>query len=122
MFKKFACAVAVVLVGSLAMAETIRGVITKVDDKGITITARKRGETGEAKTYPFAATYTIQKMKGKEDKEKVQLSDLKDAVKKASEGKGKRKGLFASIEVKDGKVTDVTYGGGRRKGKRKGSD
>jgi hypothetical protein len=123
MLRKFACAVAVLLVGSIALAETIRGVITAVDkEKGVTITPFKKGEKGEAKTYPFAGTYTISKVKGKgkdAEKEKIELSAFTKEVEKASDSKFK--GLFGSVEVTDGKVTAINYGG-RGKGKKKKTD
>jgi len=110
MLKKFACAMAVALIGSIALADTLRGVITAVnDDKTISVTVRVKGEKkGEKKTVKIGADTKYFKVKGKDDKEKSSLSDLKAALEKAKRGVG------ASLEVTDGTATEVSFGGGRR--------
>jgi hypothetical protein len=119
MIRKFAGALIVlVLVGSIAVAETIRGLITKVDKTdGVTIIVREKGKKGkgEEKTFKFAATPTILKMKGKDDSEKVELSVIQKAI---EDSKGKTKGVAGVIEVEDGKVKEVKYGGGGRRKKK----
>jgi DNA integrity scanning protein DisA with diadenylate cyclase activity len=119
MLKKFGCAIAVLMVGSFALAETVRGIITKAGDDEITVTVRVKGEKkGESKTYKISKKTKILKMKGKDDTEDSTLSALKEAIEKS---KGRRKGAFATLEVTDGKVTEIKYGGGRG-GKRKKKD
>jgi len=121
MLKKFGCAVAVLLVGSIAMAETVRGIITEVKDDEITVNVRVKGERkGEKKTFKInAKKLKVLKMKGKDDSEDSTLSALKEAIEKS---KGRRKGAFATIEVKDGTATEIKFGGGERRGKRKKKD
>jgi len=118
MLKKFGCAIAVMLVGSIALAETVRGIITEVKDDEITVTVRVKGEKkGEKKTFKInAKKVKVSKMKGKDDSEESTLSALKEAIEKS---KGRRKGAAAVIEVKDGTATEIKFGGGRRKGKKK---
>jgi len=118
MIRKFAGALIVlVLVGSIAMAETLRGLITKVDKTdGVTIVVREKGKKGkgEPKTFKLAKTFSVLKMKGKDDSEKVELSVIQKAI---EDSKGKTKGVNGTIEVTDDKVTEIKYGGGRRKKK-----
>jgi len=116
MLKKFGCAIAVMLVGSIALAETIRGVITEVKDDEITVMVRVKGEKkGEKKTFKIdAKKVKVMKMKGKDDSEDSTLTALKKAVEAST---GRRKGAAAVLEVKDGKDTEIKYGGGRRKKK-----
>jgi hypothetical protein len=120
MIRKFAGALIVlVLVGSIAAAETLRGLITKVDKTdGVTIIVREKGKKGkgEEKTYKFAATYKVLKIKGKDDTEKAELSDITKAIESS---KAKRKGVFGTIEVTDDKVTEVKFGGGGIRKKKK---
>jgi DNA integrity scanning protein DisA with diadenylate cyclase activity len=119
MLKKFGCAIAVLMVGSIALAETVRGVITEVKDDEITVTVRVKGERkGEKKTFKLAKKVKVLKMKGKDDSEDSTLSALKEAIEKS---KGRRKGAAAVIEVKDGTATEIKFGGERR-GKRKKKD
>jgi hypothetical protein len=117
MLRKFLCAsVVLVLVGTIALAETLRGTITKVTDDEVTITVRAgKGKKGKGKeqTFKINAGAKVLKVKGKDDTEDSKLSDLKKAV----EDGGKR-GVTATIEVNDDKkVTEIKYGGGRRKKK-----
>jgi hypothetical protein len=114
MLRKFVCAsVVLVLVGTIALAETVRGTITKVTDDEVTITVREKGKKGkgEAKTFKLSATAKVLKMKGKDDTEDSKLSDLKKAI------EDNKRGVLGSIEVKDDKVTEIKYGTLRRKKK-----
>jgi len=121
MLKKFGCAVAVMLVGSIALAETVRGVVSEVKDDSITLTVRVKGEKrGEKKTFKIGKKVKVSKMKGKDDAEDSTLSALKEAVEKA--GKGRRGGVRASVEVKDGTATEIKYGTGGRGKRKKKSD
>lgn len=107
MLRKFVCAAIVsVMLGGVAMAETLFGIISKVDTekKEITITPFKKKEKGEPQTIKYTGTTKVFKAKGKDDKEDVTIKDLKEAV----EG-GKGKGAFGKVEVTDGKATEITF-------------
>jgi len=114
MLRKFVCAsVVLVLVGTIALAESVRGTITKITYDEVTITVgRKKGEKGTEKTYKLSATAKVLRMKGKDDTQDSKVSDLKKAVEE-----GGKRGVLGVIEVKDDKVTEIKYGGGRRKKK-----
>jgi len=116
MMRKFVCAsVVLVLVGTIALAESVRGTITKITDDEVTITVREKGKKGkgESKTFKLTATAKVFKIKGKDDTEDSKLSDLKKAV----EDGGKR-GVGATIEVNDDKkITEIKFGALRRKKK-----
>jgi len=120
MLQKFIGAVVLVLVGSIALADTIRGIITKATDKEVTITPFKKGEKGDEKTFKITDKTTYAKMmgfKGKaEDIDKDGLKVLKEAIEK------NKKGVFGSIEETDGKATKITIFAGKRKGKPKDKD
>jgi len=116
MIRKFVGAsVVLVLVGTIALAETVRGTITKITDDEVTITVREKGKKGkgESKTFKLTPTAKVLKMKGKDDTQDSKLSDLKKAVEE-----GGKRGVFGSIEVKDDKVTEIKYGGGGRRKKK----
>jgi len=113
MLRQFVCAAAVLILGgSIALAETVRGTITKIDDKEVTIIVRKKGEKeGETKTFALATDVKHFKRKGKDDKEAITKTDFTKAL---EDSKNK---LPASIEVNDDKkVTEIRVGE-RRKGK-----
>jgi hypothetical protein len=114
MLRKFVCAsVVLVLAGTIALAETVRGTITKITDDEVTITVREKGEKkGVEKTFKLTATAKVLKIKGKDDTEDSKLSDLKKAVEDS------KRGVLGSIEVNDDKkVTEIKYGTLRRKKK-----
>jgi hypothetical protein len=121
MFKKFACAAVVLgLTAGIALADTVRGIITKASDSEITVMVRKKGEKkGEKKTFKVSKATKISMKKGKDDDaEKSSLADLKKAI-----AAGKRfKGVFASIEVDDDKATAITYMARRERKKPKKDD
>jgi hypothetical protein len=119
MLKKFGCAVAVLLVGSIALAETVRGVITEIKDDEITVNVfKKKGQEPEKKTYKIdAKKVKVVRAKGKDDTEDSSLKALKEVIAKS---KGRIKGAFATIEVKDGTATEIkfrTFGGKKKKKK-----
>jgi hypothetical protein len=135
MLKKFVgAAIVMVLVGGVALAETINGVISKIDKekKELTITSFKKNdegkfEKGDPKTIKYGTDTKVFKGKGfKKDAEPDDstLDDLTTAVSKAAKGEGKMKGVFATVEVTDGKATKITFraGFGRGKGKGKKED
>jgi hypothetical protein len=115
MLQKFIGAVVLVLVGSIALAETLRGTITAVDGDKVSITVRKKGEKkGEKKEYTLAKDAKIFLAKGKDDKEKSDVSALKAAIEKSKGGKG----VQGSVEVTDvekGPITELTYRAMRKK-------
>jgi hypothetical protein len=116
MIRKFVCAsVVLVLVGTIALAESVRGTITKITDTEVTITVREKGKKGkgEEKTYKLSPTAKVLKMKGKDDTQDSKVSDLKKAVEE-----GGKRGVLGVIEVKDDKVTEIKYGGGGRRKKK----
>jgi len=119
MLKKFGCAVAVLLVGSIALAETVRGVITEVKDDSITVNVRVKGEKkGEKKTFKIGKSVKVSKMKGKDDSEDSSLKALKEAI----EGSKGKRGVFASITTDGDKATEIKYFAGFRKKKKKSDD
>jgi hypothetical protein len=113
MLKKFIGALVLVLVGSIALADTVRGIINSVDDdKTITVTVRKKGEKkGEKKTYTLSKDTKYFVIKGKDDKEKSSLPKLKETLKDS-------KFVFGSLEVDGDKATEVGYGTFKKKPKK----
>ena len=118
LLRRVACAVAVLALSvGIAMAEDIRGRITKVEDGKITFQnfvkfdkETKKAEYGDAKTYSLAKDVKVQKS---EKKKKVELEGgLKASIFKDIDEK---KGVGATITVEDGKVTEITVGGGKKK-------
>jgi hypothetical protein len=109
-----AAAVVMLVVGGFVAAETLRGIVTSLKDDEIKITVRKKGEKeGEAKTFKVAKDVKITaKAKGGEAKE-LTVEKAAKLVEKMAESK--LKGAPASIDVEDGKVTKITFGGGRGK-------
>jgi hypothetical protein len=124
MLRKFAgAAIVLLLVGSIALADTVRGLITAIGKGEVSITVRE-GKKGERKTEKKTFTYDkktlkVFKVKGKDDKDKSSVADLQEAIEKS---KGKTKGVFASVEVTDKAATEISYFTGRRKGKGKDKD
>lgn len=129
MLQKFIGAVVLVLVGSYALAETIQGAITAASDKEIAITPYEGKfpdlKKGEEKKLKVTAKTTYYKRLGfgpkakTEEIEKDGNKALQEAVEKG--GKGKFKGVFATVEEKDGTATKITFGAGK-KGKPKPKD
>jgi hypothetical protein len=111
-----AAAVVLMFIGGFVAAETLRGVITSLKDDEIKITVgKKKGEAGEEKTFKVAKDVKITR-KGKDGETKeMTVEKASKAVEKAAESK--LKGLPASIDVEDGKVTKITFGGRGKKGK-----
>jgi hypothetical protein len=111
MLKKFACAVAVILIGTFALAETLTGRITKATDKEVTIVT---GKKGDRTTHKIAVTkdtkYVL--LKGKKGSPST-LEALEEAIEKA----GKR-GVGGTVEVTDKKATEVSFRKGGKKKKK----
>jgi hypothetical protein len=122
--RKFVCATVVtVCVLSVAMAEDVRGRITKIDGDKITIVSGKKGE--EPKTTTATLTANTKFVKGKFNKAekkfepgdaitggKTTLSTMLD--------KAGKKGVGALVTVENGKATQVLILGG--KGRKKKTD
>jgi hypothetical protein len=117
MLKKFVgAAIVLVLVSGIALADTVRGFISKVSDKEVTITPYdfKKKEKGEEKTYKVSKGVKVFKAKGKDDKDKSSIDNLQKAIENS-----KKKAVFGSIEVEKEKVTEITYFSFGKKGKKK---
>ena len=111
MLRKMAGAVVILgLAFGIANAETLKGVITKVDVTAKTLTF-KVGKDGEPKEYKIAADCKVFSMK-KGEKEALEGGLTNKQIEKIGE-----KGRFASIEVTDGKVTEISLFGGKKKKK-----
>jgi len=115
MLKKFACAVALVFVASIALADTIRGMITKASDTEITVVTGKKGEEKKTQTFKVTKDTKVAKTKGKKgkDSEDSTISVLTEAIEKSKGGKGVR----GSVEVTDGTATKISFGTGKKKKK-----
>ena len=109
--RKLACAVAVLVLSiGFALADEITGRITKIDDKKVTVVIGKKGDAKTAE-YDLAKDCKFAKMEKK--KTKVELADgVKNEVFKDIDVK---KGLPASLNVIDGKVTEVILAGKKKK-------
>ena len=109
MLRRYVCAaVVVLLVGSIALADTLRGLITSASDTEVKISVRKKGEKGKGKVHTVKVNKKTEvfKAKGKDDTEKSSIDQLKEAIENS---KGKVKGVFGSIEEDDGTATKITY-------------
>jgi hypothetical protein len=102
MARKFVCAVAILFFGvAAALAEEMIGVITKMDNEKLTFREGKKG--AEAKTYDLAKDVKVFRFKGKKMKE---LDP--DGLKAEPLPNLPKAGVFAVINVVDGKVTEIS--------------
>lgn len=87
----------------LAMADTVKGRITKIDGNKITVDGigAKKGEKGESKTFDLAKDVKVSKRENKE------TSELKDGLKAEALKDLGAKGVGATLEVNDNKVTEI---------------
>jgi hypothetical protein len=122
--RKFVCAsVVVVCAVSIALAEDLRVVITKVDADGKTISFKtlpkeKGGDFGEEQTAKLTNDAKIYKGKFDPETKKIMadkdspIKDL-DALATMVKGKGKKKGGIAVITTNDGgkTVSQIIIGG-----------
>jgi len=117
MLQKFACALALIFLGSIAVAETITGRITEATDKHVTIVTGKKADKKSHKIHVTADTKYYQG-RGKKKKDDSTLKDLQEAIEK-----GGKRGVNGTVEfeVKDKKeiATEVSF---RRGKKKKGAD
>ena len=113
MLRKLVCAVAILGISfSVAMAEELKGRITKVADSKVTFQVydKETKKFGDAKTYEAAEDVKVNKM---DDEKKV----IVEGGLKASDFSkiNAETGLRAMINVTDGKVTEITLAGKKKK-------
>jgi len=115
MLRKFVGATAVLLLASsFALAETVQGLVTKIEDNKVTVlVGRKKGDPGKEMTYDLAKDAKIFRLKGKDDKEDAKAGDITKAIEAST---AKTKGVIATLEVSDGKVTEIRFRSLRKKG------
>jgi hypothetical protein len=124
MLRKLAC-VGLVLTFciSLALADEIRGTITKVDGDKVTFTKKaKKGEKGEEMTLTVAADVKVVKGNFNKDTKKVEAGEaLSGGLKNEAFTSIGEKGVAATIitDADNKKITEIRVGGG--KGKKKGA-
>jgi hypothetical protein len=113
MLRKLVCAVAILgLSAGLAVAEEMRGKITKIDDGKVTFQVydKETKKFGDAKTYEVAKDVKVNKM----DNDKKILVD--GGLKSPDLSKiDAEMGLRATINVTDGRVTEITLSAKKRK-------
>jgi hypothetical protein len=111
MFRRLACAAFVLaLTLGVASAEMIKGKITKIDDKSVTIVVGKKGDKME-KTLTLASKVKVSKMVKKNNKE-----ELSEGLKAEPLQNLPAKGLSATVITDDdNKVTEIIIGGGKKK-------
>ena len=119
--RKFLCATVVtVCVLSVAMAEDVRGRITKIEGDKMTIVS---GKKGEQKTTEVTLTAKTKFVKGKFNKaeKKVEpgaaVEGGKTTLSTMLDKAGKR-GVFALVTVENGKATQVIIMGGKGRKKK----
>jgi hypothetical protein len=101
MVRRIVCVVTIFFFGfAVALADEMRGVITKLDSDKLTF--REGKKDAEAKTYDLAKDVKVFRFKGKTEKE-IDPDGLK-AEPLPNLPKG---GVLAVINVVDGKVTEI---------------
>jgi hypothetical protein len=120
--RKFACAVVVtVCVLSVAMADNIRGRITKIDGDKITVSTKKKGEEAKERTLTLTADTKI--YKGSKFNKAEKTFDKGEVIKGGKTTLTKildkvgDKGINAFIVTEGDKVTEIHLMKG--KGKKK---
>jgi hypothetical protein len=104
MLRNILCAVALVALSlGLAMADTVKGRITKIDGGKVTVDGigAKKGEKGESKTFDLAKDVKVSKKENKE------TSALEGGLKNEMLKDLGKKGVGATLEVNDNKVTEI---------------
>jgi hypothetical protein len=110
MLRKMAGAVVILgLAFGIANAETLKGMITKIDPDARTLTF-KVGKDGEPKDYKVAKDCKVCQMQKGGEKEA-----LADGLKAKQLSKIGEKGRFATIEVSNGRVTEIVLAGKKKK-------
>jgi ABC-type nitrate/sulfonate/bicarbonate transport system substrate-binding protein len=109
LFRKAACAFAILaLCVTFAMAETVKGKITKIGDGKITVTTGKKGET-KSMDYEIAKDVKVLKQEGK-DKVELQGGLKNEALQNIG-----KKGVNATLNVDGNRVTEIVIGSGKKK-------
>lgn len=109
MLRKILCAV--VIVGfsiGLAVADEIKGKITKIDGQKITLQYKEKGSK-EAKTKDLEAVKDCKVCKKDKEGNEKELDGGLSALKIGE------KGQFATLTVDGGKVTKIVVGAGKKK-------
>lgn len=117
MFRRIVSAtvVLVVCVG-IAMADEIRGVITKVEGDKVTFAPTKKGEKGPEKTMSVASNVKVVKGKfNKETKSFEAAGDIEGGLKAKMFSNIGEKGVPAQIVTEGDKITEIRVMGGRKK-------
>ena len=113
MLRKLVCAVAILgLSGGLAVAEEMKGKITKIEDGKVTfqIYDKETKKFGDAKTYEVAKDVKVNKM----DNDKIVLVD--GGLKSSDLSKiDAENGVRATINVTDGRVIEIILLGKKTK-------
>ncbi len=115
MLKKLvATGIVLLLAGSIALAETVRGMLNKIEDDKITVTVREKGKKGKGteKTFDLAKKVKHSKIKGKDEFEDSSMKALKATLEE------NKKGTFVILEVEDGKVTEIKHGAFKKRKKK----
>lgn len=106
-------AVAVLVTASfgLVMAEPVKGRITSIEGKKVTImVGAKKDVKGEAKTFDLGNDVKVMKA-GKDGKSAIDAGLNAPQLKNIDA----QKGVGAILEVTNGKVTEITIIGGKKK-------
>ena len=94
----------------IASAESVKGKITRISGDTITFTAKAaKGQKGESKTYDASKDVKVYKM------DKKTRLDVADGLKAAELQNLGKKGIQATLNVVDNKVTEITIGGKKKK-------
>lgn len=111
MLQKVLCAVTILgLSVGLAAAENVKGKITKIDDKKVTVVTGKK-DAKETKEYDLDKDCKFSKT------ENGTKTELTGGLKSDTLQNLGKKGVFATVTITDNKVTEVTIGGGKKKKK-----
>jgi excinuclease UvrABC nuclease subunit len=120
MLKKFMGAVVLVLVGSIALAESVTGLITSATDKEIKATVGKKGEKKEL-TFTVTKDTKVKLRKSKTETDDSSIKALAEAIEKSKGSKGVVGKIEYTVTKKDDKeintATEVTFGGKKKKAK-----
>lgn len=121
MFRRSLAAVVVLcVIASFVVAAEYTGIITKIDDKEVTIKVLKdkKDKDGEEKKFKVGKDVKIVRKAKDKDDEKVSLGDFGTAVEKATKAEKGPKGVRATIKT-DGEgdkeaVTEITVTTGKK--------
>ena len=112
MLRRFvSAAVVLVLLGGFAMADTVRGLISSIEEEGdktILIIHVKDAPDDMVvkKKFTVATDVKVTKSARKGGKEKSSLKELKDVV---SKSKGRLKGAFGLLKTKENTAIEISW-------------